>query len=80
MANVTLAVSKELKSKIGHFSWVTWSDVAREELLADLKRRETLHKLDELLKNSELTDKDILELSKKARKGRFDELKSKGLV
>ena len=45
-----------------------------------LKRQEELERLNKLLKNSELTDEDIIKLTKKARKGRFKELQKKGLV
>jgi len=33
MASVTLAVSKELKADMEHFSWVNWSAIAKEEAL-----------------------------------------------
>ena len=33
MASVTLAVTEEVKSEIKHFSWVSWSELAREETL-----------------------------------------------
>ena len=32
MASLTFAVDKQLKSDIEHFSWVNWSEVAREKL------------------------------------------------
>lgn len=62
------------------FSWINWSEVARGILLDRLKKQEELEKLKSLLENSGLTEEDIIDLSKKARKGRFKELKKKGLV
>ncbi len=80
MANMTLAVSAELKHDMDILTGVVWSDVAREEALDKIKREETLRRLDKLLKDSKLTDEDCLKWAKEARKGRYKELKSKGLV
>ena len=80
MASITFAVDDELKSRLSNFPWINWSELAREEFISNMKRQEALQELDKLLKNSKLTDKDILRLSKKVRKGRFKEIKSKGLV
>lgn len=80
MASVTFSIPSDTKADMKSMPWVNWSETVAEELNADLSRQKTLHKLDELLKHSEVSDEDILEWSKKARKGRFNELKSKGLV
>lgn len=80
MASATLTMSDEVKPELKQFSWINWSEVAKEELLKKEKKLKLFNELEKLTKNSELTDKDILLLSRKARKGRFKELKSKGLV
>lgn len=33
MASVTLSLSDEFKDQLKHFSWINWSEVAREEML-----------------------------------------------
>ena len=33
MAGITMQLDEKLKSEIEHFSWVNWSELAREEVL-----------------------------------------------
>jgi len=80
MPNVTLTVSKELKQKMERLPEINWSEVTRQLLEVRIKKEEQLRKLDKLLAGSELTDDDIEDMSKKARAGRYKELKQKGLV
>lgn len=51
MVNVVLTVSDHVKSEIGLFPWVNWSEVAREEVL----RKEIFERY---LKTGGLTDED----------------------
>ncbi|MDO9517599.1 MAG: hypothetical protein Q7J10_06055 [Methanosarcinaceae archaeon] len=51
MVNVVLTVSDHVKSELGHFSWINWSEVAREEVF----KRATFEKY---LKTGELSDED----------------------
>lgn len=80
MPNITLSVTEELKSKMDSMPELNWSESVREFLSEKVKRAALLKKLDKMLENSELTEKDVQELSKKARKGRFAELEALGLV
>ena len=80
MPNVTLTVSKELKQKMERLPEINWSEVTRQLLEVRIKKEEQLRKLDKLLAGSELTDDDIEDMSKKARAGRYKELKQKGLM
>jgi len=80
MVSITLSIDEKSKHEMQKFSWINWSEVARGILLERLKKQEELEKLKLLLENSELTEEEIIEFSKKARKGRFKELKEKGLV
>lgn len=80
MPNITLSVTEELKRKIDSMPELNWSESVREFLSEKVKRAALLKKLDKLLENSELTEEDVQELSKRARKGRFAELKAMGLV
>jgi len=36
MASLTLAVSEEMKAELKRFSWVNWSEIAREEAMKKL--------------------------------------------
>ncbi len=80
MVSITISLDEKSRKEMQKFSWVNWSEVARNILLERLKKQEKLEKLKSLLENSELSEEDIIELSKKARKGRFKELEKKGLV
>lgn len=80
MANITLSVSDDLKKEMESLPDVNWSEAVREFLSEKVRRAALLTKLDKLLARSELTEKDVLDLSRKARRGRFKELKAKGLV
>jgi len=51
MVSVTLSVSNELKKEINHFSWVNWSNIAREET----RKKEIF---EDYMKTRELSDED----------------------
>ena len=59
---------------------VNWSELTRRFIAERVQRLLLLKKLDKMLEHSELTDEDIMELSRKARAGRFDELKRQGVI
>ena len=80
MVSITLTIDEKSKQDMQQFSWVNWSEVARNIFLNRIKKQTQLEKIKELLKDSEVSDKDVLEWSRKARKGRFKELQKKGLV
>ena len=69
MTTVTLTVSDEVKFELKKFSWINWSEVARESFVKRLKRDEAFKRFDDILKNSEITDELALKLG--------DELKRK---
>ena len=73
MASVTFAVGDELKSRISKFSWVNWSELARESLS---KREKQAKFLLEKLSSKEEQEliKWSVELGRKAKKGRFKRL------
>ena len=75
MVSMTIPLEESFSNELEKFSWINWSELAREELIKQEERIKLFEKLEELTKNSTLTDDDIIELSKKARKGRFKELK-----
>jgi len=63
MASVTFAIDEELKSRFSKFVWLNCSELARQELLERLERNERFKELDELLKDSQLTDEDCSRLA-----------------
>lgn len=77
MANITLAVPDDIKREMEKFPEMNWSVIAREAIK---KRIFMLRKFREFTKDSKLTEEDAIELGMKLKKGRFKELKSKGLV
>ena len=80
MASVMASLPDSLKADIEHFSWINWSEVAREALIKKIKRLEALEKFEKLLEKSDFTERDALELSKKVKEERLKQLKGKGLI
>ncbi|MEA3378381.1 MAG: hypothetical protein U9Q69_01955 [Nanoarchaeota archaeon] len=78
MASVTFAIPKDVKLGIKELSWVNWSEAAREELVSDIKRSKALQKLDELFKDSKITDEDCLMLGRQLKKDMRKRLKKEG--
>lgn len=68
MTSVTLTVSDAIKSELKKFSWINWSEVAREAFLERLRRDETFKRFDEILKNSKMTDELALKLGDELKK------------
>lgn len=77
MASLTFAVDEELKSDISKFSWITWSELIKQELK---KRLEFIEFLDSKLDKSEFSEKDSERLGDLAKTNRLKELKSKGII
>ena len=65
MVSVTLAVPKEMKNEMDHYAVINWSAVARQAIREKLL---LLERMDKLLANSKLTEKDALELGRKVNK------------
>ena len=80
MVSITISIDEKLKKEMQRFVWINWSEVAREIFLKRLNEQKKIDSINQLLPNSTLTDEEITELTKKTRKGRFNELNSQGLV
>jgi hypothetical protein len=80
MVSITISIDEKLKKEMQRFVWINWSEVAREIFLKRLNEQKKIDSINQLLRNSTLTDEEITELTKKTRKGRFNELNSQGLV
>lgn len=74
MASITFAVDEELIPRLEKFSWVNWSEIAREDLLKKEKLEE-LHKKLESKEEKEFI-KWSVELGRKAKKESFNKLLS----
>ena len=78
MSNITISVPDSLKKEMEKLPEVNWSEVAREFLSEKVKRMLLLKKLDKMLENSELTEKDCLRLGEKAKAGMLKKYRKKG--
>lgn len=63
MPTVTLTVPGDVKSELKRFSWVNWSEVAREEFVRQEKVREEFERFTKIISKSRLTEEDVRELS-----------------
>jgi hypothetical protein len=68
-ATLTLSVSDKLKKEMSEIKSVNWSEETRAFLQDRVKRLRLLQKLDEITKNSQLTEQDVLELGRKINAG-----------
>ncbi len=65
MSNITLALPDDVSREMKQFSDIRWSEVARAAIVDKL---ETLKFAEKLAKKSKLTEKDVVEFSKKIKK------------
>jgi len=84
MGTATITVSDEVKAEFKRFSWVNWSELAREDLLADIQKQELLEQLHkrakEIVSKSKFTVKDAEFFSEKVKKSMHDDLVKKKLI
>ena len=66
MPNITISVSEELYTTIKKHKQIRWSEVARRAMQMYAKK---LVILDKVLEDSEMTEKDAIELGKKIKHG-----------
>lgn len=74
MASITFALDEKTKSKISNFSWVNWSEIARQELIKKEKLLELLRKLESSEEQEFI--KWSIEIGRKAKKDSFKKLLS----
>ncbi|MDO8627263.1 MAG: hypothetical protein Q7K42_02255 [Candidatus Diapherotrites archaeon] len=80
MVSVTLSVPEEVKKKMALFGEMNWSGFIRDSLVEKTKELEWKKKMLEKLSQEQSITNWSLELGREAKKGRFAELKKKGLV
>ena len=68
MGSAVLTIPDEVKAELKRFSWINWSELARVEVLEQEKKIALLDELDNLTKDSTLTDKDCIEFAKRVKK------------
>jgi len=71
MPNLTLAIPKELHTKMKKHSEIRWSDVVRKSISQKI---EDLEMMDKLVSKSKLTQKDVDEIAHKINRAVFVEL------
>jgi hypothetical protein len=65
MVNITLSVPEELKEKMDKFKEINWSEIARQAIR---RRIILLREMDDLLKNSKLTEEDAIRLGREVNR------------
>lgn len=80
MPTVTLTIEDEVKSELKRFSWINWSEVAREELLRQEKTREAFEQFKKIVSKSKLKEKDAEEFAEKVKSAMHKRLKAEGLT
>ena len=85
MPNITLSLPKEIFDVVKKHSEIRWSEIARqafEQYISRLKKLELLEyqdklkEYDEILKNSELTEEEVMELDEKIKEGIYKKVKA----
>ena len=80
MVSVTLSIPKETKERMKHFPEVNWSGFVRVSIEQKVKQLSWKEEMLEKLKQEKEFTEWAVKLGRKAKKGRFKELKRKGLV
>ena len=75
MASITFAIDESLKRRMAQFLWVNWSELAREELIKQVRAREAFERFRKLTEKSRFTEKDADELAEKVKKSMHEHLK-----
>ncbi len=75
MASAVLTIPDEVKADLKRFSWVNWSELAREELIKQEKDREAFERFKKIVSKSKLTEQDAIKLGREVNKGMHKKLK-----
>ena len=66
MPNMTLALTDELHSVVKKHKEIKWSEIARRAMWEQAKKLELM---DAITKKSRLSEKDVMEIDEKVKKG-----------
>lgn len=67
MASVTFSIPDKVKSEMREFTWVNWSELTKQEVLKQEERAKLFEELEELTKESTITDEDCLRFAKRVK-------------
>ena len=77
MVSITFSVDDESKHEMDRFSWINWSELAREIFFKRLKKEDALRRLGELMKDSEMTEELAAQLGNELKDRIYKRVKSK---
>lgn len=80
MVSITLSVPEEVKHKMEQFSEINWSGFVRKCITEKTKELSWKEEMLKKLKKEEKITEWAVKLQRSGRKGRFEELKRKGLI
>lgn len=80
MVSITLSVPQEVKEKMDKFSEINWSGLIRKTILEKTDELSWREEMLQKLKGEQGLNDWAVSLQRKARKGRFNELKKRGLI
>lgn len=75
MASITMSVSDKFKAALKAFSWVNWSEIAREEALKEMQLAKEYKEFKRIVSKSRLTEEDALKLAKDVNKSLHERYK-----
>jgi len=65
MATATLTIPDDTKKELDSFSWINWSEVARESFLKGLRRDKAWEEVERIVSKSKLTQEQADKISDK---------------
>ena len=80
MPTITLSLPEEVRLSLKLFSWINWSEIAREIFLKEQIRLEAYEEFKRVVSKSKFTEKDAKDLSDKVKLSMHNRLKSEGLI
>jgi hypothetical protein len=80
MVSITLSVPEEIKHKMNTFNEINWSGFIRKCIIEKTEELSWKNQMLKKLAKEKEIDLFSVKLARKARKGRLEELKKKGLV
>ena len=72
MSSLTLSIPSQLRQKMKKFKYINWSEVARTAIINKMK---LLEKMDKLLEESSLTEKDTVKYGRMIKKRQWSQTK-----
>ncbi|HII30051.1 hypothetical protein COT48_01735 [Candidatus Woesearchaeota archaeon CG08_land_8_20_14_0_20_47_9] len=80
MVSITLSVPEGVKRRMEHFSEINWSGFIRKAIIEKTDKLTWKEEMLKKLKQEEPLTEWAVKLQRDSRKGRFEELKKKGLL